>query len=67
MKTLEKCFYGPQLWDLSNNCIDRLCIFQRKSNGKTYLSELLKVFLHIATCSGTDAYEINSIIIMKYF
>ena len=25
------CFYGSQLWDLSNNCIDKLCKSWRKS------------------------------------
>ena len=27
-------FYGSQLWDLSNNCIDRLSISWRKQLGK---------------------------------
>ena len=34
MQAFSNCFYGYQLWDLSNNIIERLCTSWRKSTRK---------------------------------
>ena len=36
MQAFSSCFYGSQLWDLSNNIIERLCTYWRKSTRKAF-------------------------------